>query len=323
MRAMRTLAIMMIIALACCLTACEKTPEQALDDLGADDAGVRARAIETLARDGKDFTAQLTSALSSNNPQELEATFEVLRRLGESAMPEMLAKIGYVWRSKDVLNGFREYFESLGDKGYEALLAEFQRLGEAVGNEATADGSMVKMEGLYHQFESVSLVAETMQSRKDVGNVPALLHNPYSRVRARAAYVLCLKGWYPKDKVDHVIFLSHLAATLECSQIPEPVDDAARLAAEDLALFLETDKKYPPPSNATYQILAAAGTEEVARHVYQEARKSKNEFLVFNLFGVLKKMNNEIGHQYARKLLADPKLGRSIRSIDPQAVEDL
>jgi hypothetical protein len=317
MRRMKRLTPLLVVLLVALIAACQPPIDQSVDDLKSNDPAQREKAVERLAEDGQSVVARLASQLSTDDPEELKATFEVLRRLGDKALPEMVKKIGYVWRGKEVLAGFVDFFSSQGDLGYQTLLDELLAAGDAAGAEATAKGSMVKLEGLYHHLESLSLVMEMLPTHREVGEIPKLLVNPYSRVRQRAAYLLCLKGWTPGKKVERVVFFTHLATTLECAAFPEPVNDAAQIAAEDLEYFLQTDKQYPAPGDSRYKVLAAAATDEVAEYVYKTASKTDNEFLLFNLFGVLKAMENEAGTKYAKKLLADSRQGKSLRSLDP------
>jgi len=313
------IAAMILIVLA--LAACEKPVDQAVGDLANPDAAVREKAVTRLAKDGDKVVAQLASALSSDNEAELVATFEVLRRLGEKAQIEMIDKIGYVWRNKTVHDGFVDYFRGLGDPGYQALVAELLRAAELAGAEATGQGSMVKLESYHHRFESVSLVLEGLSTKTEVGLMPGLLRNPYSKIRARAAYLLCVKGWVPTDPTDRIVYFTHLATTLQCATVPEPVEDAAQLAAENLPAFLKVEEQFPAPANVRYRVLAAAGTDDVARHLYNQAVSTDNEFLLLNLFDTLKKMNLPAATAAAKKLLADPRRGQSIRSLDPHAGE--
>lgn len=323
MPAMKPHWIILAMSLVLALCACQKPVEQSVDDLASADAAVRQKAVERLATDGEAVVAKLASGLSSDSADEIAATFEVLRRLGVKAQPQMVEKIGYIWRNKQIHDGFVDFFRSLGDDGYLALVTELLRVAELAGNEANADGSMVKLESFHHRFESVSLVLEGLTNSTDVGQIPTLLHNPYSKIRTRAAYLLCLKGYVPEDATDRVVYFTHLATTLDCATVPEPVEEAAQLAAENLKAYLAAEETYPAPSNARYRVLAAAGTDAVADYVYDQAVATDNEFMLFNLFDALKKMDNDAGRTRAKKLLNDSKRGRSIRSLDPNAAQGL
>ncbi|NLH47699.1 MAG: hypothetical protein GX444_03740 [Myxococcales bacterium] len=317
---MKKFTSILLLLLSCwLLPACQKTNEQAANNLAGDDERARQEAIERLSKSGESISAQLASALSSDNKIEKQAIFEVMRRLGTKAMPEMLAKIGYVWRDKETLDGFVDYFRNQGDEGYKALLNDLSEAGRLAAGETDAKGSMAKLADYYHHFESVSLVLESLTNQLDVGQTPALLRHPYGKIRTRAAYLLCLKGWTPQDSTDRVIFYSSLAGTLPCGNVPEPLQDAARAAAADFPFFTQVERQYPATGDIRYKILAAAATDEIAKYIYAEARKTTNEFVLYNYYGALAKMDNETGRRYAAQLLKDPKTGKSIKALDPSA----
>jgi len=315
--------LLMLAAIALLFPACEKSLEQSMTDLQSDEAETRKAAIERLGEDGEPLAPQLTSALSTEDEQYRQTLFSVLIRLGEPAMAEMLDKIGYAFKDKKTREGFTDYFRSLGDKGYNALLEKLMSTADAEAAEHKPEGSIVKLGALHHRFEAISLVLESLDNNLDVGRVPELLKHPYGKVRTRAAYLLCIKNWQPSSPELAMIFYSHLASTLECPNVADPVDDAAQMAATDFKLFLETDKQYPPEGNARYRILAATGSDEVADYLYEQTRQSQNEFIQYNYFRVLAGMQTDKATALARKLLRDPKIGKSLRVLDPNIDDNL
>lgn len=316
---MKHLALLLAIILSLLATACEKPLEQSIDDLKSADAQVRQKAIDRLSVEGEQLAPRLASSLSTNDDTERDALFTVLRRQGEKALPEMLDKIGYVFRDKKTREGYTEFFRSQGDKGYQALLDELMKTAELEAGEATGSGSMVKLAALHHRFESLSLILESLDNNLNVGRVPELLKHSHGPVRTRAAYLLCVKNWQPADGPDvAMIYYTHLVGALSCPNVSEPVQDAGRMAAANFKLFLETETKYPAGADARYQVLAAAGTDEVARYLYDQARGTPNEFLLYNYFLVLRKMQTDLSDKLSAKLLADPKLGKSLRALDPR-----
>ena len=121
---MKHLGLVLAIFLLLLAAACEKPLEQTVDDLKSADAQVRQKAVDRLSAEGEQLLPRLASSLSTNDAVERDALFAVLRRQGEKALPEMLDKIGYVFRDKETREGYTEFFRSLGDKGYQALLDE-------------------------------------------------------------------------------------------------------------------------------------------------------------------------------------------------------
>ncbi|HPQ70825.1 MAG TPA: hypothetical protein PKW95_17000 [bacterium] len=316
---MKHLALIFAIILSLLVAACEKPLEQTVDDLKSADAQVRQKAIDRLSAEGEQLAPRLASSLSTNDDTERDALFSILRRQGEKALPEMLDKIGYVFRDKKTREGFTEYFRSQGDKGYQALLDELMKTAEQEAGEATGSGSMVKLAALHHRFESLSLILESLDNNVNVGRVPELLKHSHGPVRTRAAYLLCTKNWQPSGDPDvAMIYYTHLVGALACPNVSEPVQDAGRMAAANFKLFLETEAKYPAGADARYQVLAAAGTDEVARYLYDQARATPNEFLLYNYFLVLHNMQTDLAEKLSAKLLADPKLGKSLRALDPR-----
>lgn len=315
---MKYIGLLLAFLLLLAAAACEKPLDQVVGDLKSSDALVRQKAIERLGAEGDELLPQLTSSLSTNDDTERKALLAVIRRQGEKALPQMIDKISYAFRDKKTREGFTDYFRSLGDPGYQALMDELMKTAEAEAAEATGSGSMVKLAALHHRFEALSLILESLDNNLDVGRVPELLKHSYGQVRTRAAYLLCMKNWQPTGPEAALIYFTHLTVTLACPNVSEPVDDAARMAAANLTLFLETEKKYPAGADARYQVLAATGTDEVARYLYEKARATPNEFLLYNYYLVMCKMQTETGSKLARKLLADPKTGKSLRALDPQ-----
>jgi hypothetical protein len=246
-----------------------------------------------------------------------------MRRLGNKALPTMLEKIGEVWKGREWRDGFVEYFRSLGDVGYNALLGQLVEAGALSDGDAAAIGSMGKIEQLYHRFESLSLVAEGLEGHLEVGKLPELLRHTDAKFRTRTAYLLCLKQWKPRQAEEAILFYSHLIATLPCAGVPEPVDEAARLAAADLPLFLKVDDQFPAAGSARWRVLAKTGSDAAAMYVYEQARQAENEFLLLTCFQALKEMRTETALNYAKRLLADPKAGKSIRALEPRAAEGL
>jgi hypothetical protein len=163
------------------------------------------------------------------------------------------------------------------------------------------------------------LVLEGLENLDDVGRAPELLRNADAKVRVRAAYLLCVKGWTPKDRLDAAIFYTHLMATLQCARVPEPAQDAARLAAADLADFLNLGEQYPAPGDVQLQVLVQAATDDAADYLCRQALEAKSEFQLTRCFRALKAMENDRAAACAKRLLADKNAGASIRAIDPAA----
>ena len=317
-----SLICLLLLAFAA-MTACEKPPEQLLADLDSAEDEKRQEAIERLGREGGPLAARLASKLSTESEREREAIFAVMHRLAGAALEEMLAKIGYAFESKEMREGFVDYFRGLGDTGSQRLLAELMSTAELETKQLGPEGSVVQLSSLHHRFEAVSLILEGLTNNLEVGRVPELLRHPYGKVRTRAAYLLCLKQWQFKNPQDGIIYFNHLIATLECPYAPEPVEEAARLAAVDFPLFLETEEKFPSGGGARYQILAAAGTEQIAEYLYKQAVATPNEFLLYNYFLVLRKMESEAGGRYARRLLTQKRTRDSLLAVDPRANEGM
>jgi len=321
---MKTVArMLLLLSVVLLFAACSKKVEQSLAELKSTDAKVREAAIERLVRGGGRVAPKVAGALTAKNEAERKAAFAVMTRLGKAALLTMLDKIDLAFASREVREGFTDYFRSLGDAGYQHLLIELMGCAARETKLNESSGSMAELSKVHHHFESISLILETLNNNADVGRVPELLKHSYAPVRVRAAYLLCVKGWSPTSPELGVIYFSHLAETLECPNVPEPIEDAARLAASNFKLYLETANRYPAGGETREKILVSAGTEEVARYIFDQARRASSEFVIANLFGLLKKMESEEGRRYARELLRDPRLGPSIRAVDPEAAAGL
>ncbi len=303
--------------------ACGKKLEQSLAELKSPDAKLRQEAVERVAREGAPVVKKIVGLLNSQNADERQAAFAVMTRLGPAALPAMLEQVDLAFASREVLEGFSDYFRSLGDAGYQRLLTELLSAAEEEKKLVGSAGSMAHLASLHHHFESISLLLETLRNNVEVGHMPDLLKHPYAPVRVRAAYVLCVKGWRPSSPELSIIYYSHLAETLQCPNAPEPIEEAARLAAMNFPLFLETANRYPAGGATRDKILVAAGTEEIAHYLYDQARAATSEFVIANFFHLLSSMESEEGKRYARQLLHDPRLGPTIRAVDPDAAKGL
>ncbi len=318
-------ALILTILLAALCAACAKPIEQSLPALGGADEKLRHAAIVRLGKDGAPLLPKIAPLLASENENERRAAFDIVRRLGKPAMPTMIEKIGGVWKTKDTQEGFVEYFRGLGDDGYNALLTTFWDTGEEEGK-LTAAGdpaSAAKIDEIHPRLESVGFVIANLQNRTEVGRTAEMLRNPFVKARRWAAYVLCTKGWRPTDRTDAAIYYTHLMTAASCPKLPEPVDDAARLAAADLPFFLSIAQSYPAGEDALSSALAHTGTDTAAAYVYEQAVKAGDDFRVLRNFRILKEMETDAGRRLAKRLMADPKLGPAIRALDPDAPNGL
>jgi len=313
----RLLCAIVLLAAAC--VACQKPIEKSLDVLASDKDKDRQAAIVRLGKEGAPLLPKLAPMLNSDNLRERKAVYEIVRRLGKAAMPTMFEQIGAVWKDKDARDGFVEYFRSLGDDGYRTLLDELYNVGVEDGKTSTSGepGAMARSVELNGKFESTSFILENLTNRTEVGRLPELLRNPSAPVRVRIAYLLCLKGWKPVERLDAAIYYTHLIATLNCPQVPEPASEAGRLAAADLPFVLATLGQYPPGGDAFEKTLANAGSDSAARYAYDQAVKADNEFTLLNYYRILLSMDTQTAQGLAKKLLADPRAGGSIRALDP------
>jgi len=231
----------------------------------------------------------------------------------------MIDKVGLVFTDRETRESFTNYFRSLGDKGPAALLKNLMETAAKETQQMGAKGSPDELSKLHHQFESLSLILETLNNSLEVNGVPELLRHPYDQVRVRAAYLLCIKNWKPKDPAQAIIYFTHLSATLKCPNAADPLDEAARRAAENWRLYLETEANFPVDQETNYKIMAAAGTPEIANYIYKQAVGTANEFMLLTYFQTLKAMESDIGQRLARQLWQNPQKKASLLALDPNA----
>ncbi len=314
------LLLLLVLAVT---AACAPKLDQAVADLKSADAATREAAVERLGREGAPVAAKIAPLLASPKAEERGAAFLVMKKLGQAVLSTMLAQVDLAFASRETREGFADYFRGLGDTGYQRLLADLMATAERETKLNGPGGSIADLAAAHHHFESLSLVLEALTNNVELGRVPELLKHAYAPVRVRAAYLLCVKGWQAPSPELGAIYLTHLAETLECGNVPQPVEEAARLAATNFREFIEATKRFPAGGRVRDDVLVAAGTAEVARFIAEQARAARSDFAVAHYFELLTRMESDEGRRYARELLRDPQTGPIIRAVDPNAGRDL
>jgi len=295
----------------------EKALSEYLNDLAAADASLRRTAIDKLGREGGALVEKMTARLAAADQEERKAIFEVFDLLGGKALPAVIDGLAVVYQNREVIDGITTYFRKQGEAGYRALLESLEAFSALTGEEVETPGTLERLDEHYQYFDSVALIMARLTEYPMVGQVPALLTNSYQGIRTRAAFLLCLKGWRPDHPRDKVIFNTHLMTAPTCPSLPDPKEEAARLAAQDLAYFLEVEREFPAGGRARDEALAATGSDEVADYLYRQATETDSEFQLLSLYRKLQEMKTDRAAELAGRLRADPQRGLSLRSLDP------
>lgn len=298
--------------------AAAKQPADLLNDLSSSDQEVRQMAIDMLAGESDPPVDKMIARLAQAGVDERQAIFTIFNRLGAQILPAVVAGLAVVYENQEIIDGMTEYFQKQGEAGYRALLERLQGFSKLTGQEAETPGALEQLDAHYRYFDSLALIMARLPEFTMVGDLPDLLTNPYPGIRTRTAFLLCLKGWRPDHPRDKVIFYTHLLTAPTCPSLPDPAAEAARLAAQDLTSYLEVEKEFPAGGQARDTALAASGSDEVADYLYRQAREARSDFQLLSLYRKLKGMETDRGTELAAKLLADPRLGPALRSLDPE-----